>query len=128
MVSLNVHQQRQLNRMAGYLGLAVIVIIIGTPVFWMLSSSIKTLAEVRTFPPVWVTSDPRFANFKDAWNAVPIDRFYINSLVITLAGASLQLVNGVLCAYAFAFLKFPYKNWLFLFVLGALMVPAEVVI
>jgi ABC-type glycerol-3-phosphate transport system permease component len=128
MVNLSLQRQRQLSRLSGYVGLAVIVIIIGTPVFWMLSSSIKTLEEVRTFPPVWVTSSPRFANFKDAWNAVPIDRFYINSLVITLAGAAFQLFNGILCAYAFAFLKFPYKNWLFLFVLGALMVPGEVVI
>ncbi|MEJ7839121.1 MAG: carbohydrate ABC transporter permease [Thermomicrobiales bacterium] len=128
MVSLNLHQQQRINKAIGYAGLALIVVIIGTPVFWMLSSSIKTLEEVRTFPPVWISSSPRFANFKDAWNAVPIDRFYVNSLVITVAGAALQLFNGILCAYAFAFLKFPFKNMLFLFVLGALMVPAEVVI
>jgi sn-glycerol 3-phosphate transport system permease protein len=128
MVSLSYQQQQKLSKLAGYFGLAVIIVIIGTPVFWMLSSSIKTLQEVRTFPPVWITSSPRFANFKDAWEAVPIGRFYINSIIITIAGASLQLVNGVLCAYAFAFLRFPFKNVLFMFVLAALMVPAEVVI
>ena len=40
----------------------------------------------------------------------------------------MQIINGTLCAYAFAFLKFPGKNWFFLLVLAALMVPREVVI
>jgi sn-glycerol 3-phosphate transport system permease protein len=128
MASLTLQQQVRLQRFAGYLGLLVIIVIIGTPVFWMLSSSIKTLQEVRTFPPIWISKNPRLENFADAWNAVPIGRFYINSLVITIAGSALQLFNGILCAYAFAYLRFPYKNVLFLFVLGALMVPAEVVI
>src|SRR5690606_30368472 len=55
-------------------------------------------------------------------------RFYINSIIITVFGAGLQIICGTLCAYAFAFLSFPGKNWLFLLVLAALMVPGEVVI
>jgi ABC-type glycerol-3-phosphate transport system permease component len=128
MASLSVQQQKQLGKVGGYAGLVALTLVIGMPMFWMLSSSLKTLSQIYTFPPKWIPTDPQWGNFKEAWNSVPFGRFYINSFIITIAGASLQLVNGVLCAYAFAILKFPFKNWLFMFVIAALMVPGEVVI
>jgi len=121
-------RQKRIGQIASYAGLILVVLVIGLPMFWMLSSSLKTLQEIYTFPPKWIPTSPRWENYQEAWNAVPIGRFYINSIIITVAGASLQIINGTLCAYAFAFLKFPGKNWLFLLVLAALMVPGEVVI
>jgi sn-glycerol 3-phosphate transport system permease protein len=121
-------RQETINRWAAYAGLVVVLVIIGLPMFWMLSSSLKTLKEIYTFPPQWIPTNPKWSNYEEAWNAVPFGRFYINSIIITIAGSALQIINGTLCAYAFAFLKFPAKNWLFLIVLAALMVPQEVVI
>lgn len=128
MASLSVTQQKQVSKIAGYAGLAAIVLVIGLPMFWMLSGSLKTLREIYTFPPDWVPQNPRWSNYSEAWYAVPFGRFYINSIIITVAGSALQIINGTLCAYAFAFLKFPFKNVLFLVVLAALMVPGEVTI
>jgi len=125
---LSQSQQQKVSNAVSYLGLAFVVLVIGMPMFWMLSSSLKTLGQIYTFPPQWIPTDPQWGNYKEAWNAVPFGRFYVNSLIITAAGASLQIINGTLCAYAFAFLKFPFKNVLFLLVLAALMVPGEVVI
>jgi len=125
---LSQSQQQKVSNAVSYLGLALVVLVIGMPMFWMLSSSLKTLGQIYTFPPQWIPTDPQWGNYKEAWNAVPFGRFYVNSLIITAAGASLQIINGTLCAYAFAFLKFPFKNVLFLLVLAALMVPGEVVI
>lgn len=128
MDSPSLSRQNRSGLIAAYGGLILVVLIIGLPMFWMLSSSLKSLNEIYTFPPQWIPSDPQWENYRDAWNAVPFGRFYINSIIITVAGAGLQIINGTLCAYAFAFLKFPGKNWLFLIVLAALMVPGEVVI
>ncbi|MDQ3656669.1 MAG: carbohydrate ABC transporter permease [Chloroflexota bacterium] len=125
---LSQSQQQKVSNAVSYLGLAFVVLVIGMPMFWMLSSSLKTLGQIYTFPPQWIPTDPQWVNYKEAWNSVPFGRFYVNSLIITAAGASLQIINGTLCAYAFAFLKFPFKNVLFLLVLAALMVPGEVVI
>lgn len=125
---LSLAQQRRIGQVASYAGLALVVIIIGLPLFWMLTSSLKTLQQIYTFPPRWIPTDPQWSNYREAWNAVPFGRFYVNSIIITVAGAGLQIINGTLCAYAFAFLKFPFKNVLFLLVLAALMVPGEVVI
>jgi sn-glycerol 3-phosphate transport system permease protein len=125
---LSQSQQQRVSSAASYLGLALVVLIIGLPMFWMLSSSLKTLGQIYTFPPQWIPSNPQWSNYEEAWNTVPFGRFYINSIIITIAGAGLQIINGTLCAYAFAFLKFPFKNLLFILVLAALMVPGEVVI
>jgi sn-glycerol 3-phosphate transport system permease protein len=128
MDNLSLSQQKRLGQLASYGGLVLVVIVIGLPMFWMLTSSLKTLQEIYTFPPKWIPTDPQWSNYDEAWNAVPFGRFYINSIIITVLGAGLQIINGTLCAYAFAFLKFPMKNVLFLLVLAALMVPGEVVI
>ncbi|MBA3377718.1 MAG: carbohydrate ABC transporter permease [Chloroflexia bacterium] len=125
---LSQSQQQRISTAISYVGLVFVVLVIGMPMFWMLSSSLKTLGQIYTFPPQWIPTDPQWGNYKEAWNSVPFGRFYVNSLIITVAGASLQIINGTLCAYAFAFLKFPFKNVLFLLVLAALMVPGEVVI
>lgn len=121
-------QNQIVPKLFGYLAMVLVALLIGLPLFWMLSSSLKDLREIYTFPPQWIPSVPKWENYREAWTSVPFARFYLNSIIITIFGAGLQLFCGVLCAYAFAFLRFPGKNWLFLGVLAALMVPPEVVI
>jgi sn-glycerol 3-phosphate transport system permease protein len=58
----------------------------------------------------------------------PFGRFYLNSIVITIAGSGLELVNATLSAYALAFLKFPLKNLVFIVILATLMVPTQLTI
>lgn len=121
-------RQQMIGKVGAYIGMALVVIIIGAPLFWMLSSSLKTLQQIYTVPPQWIPTTPQWSNYQEAWNSVPFGRFYLNSIIITFFGSALQIICGTLCAYAFAFLAFPGKNWLFLLVLAALMVPQEVVI
>jgi sn-glycerol 3-phosphate transport system permease protein len=121
-------QNQVIGKTFGYLAMLLVILIIGLPLFWMLSGSLKDLREIYTFPPQWIPRAPKWANYQEAWQSVPFARFYLNSVIITIFGAGLQLTCGILCAYAFAFLHFPGKNWLFLGVLAALMVPPEVVI
>jgi len=128
MASATTFPQVSVSKLWGYAALLLVTLIIGLPLFWMLSGSLKSIAEIYTFPPDWIPRNPKWSNFREAWTTVPFGRFYINSAIITFFGTALQLFCGVLCAYAFAFLNFPAKNILFLFVLGALMVPTEVVI
>ncbi len=112
----------------GYLAMAFIVIMMGIPLFWMLTGSLKTLGEIYTFPPVWIPTDPQWSNFSDAWNRAPFERFYLNSIITTFIGMSIELVNATLTAYALAFLRFPYKRLVFILILAALMIPSQVTI
>ena len=111
-----------------YLAMAVVVILIMVPIFWMLSGSLKTNAEILTFPPQWLPTNPQWHNYSDAWNAAPFGRFYLNTIITTLAGTTLELTNACLTAYALAFLRFPLKNLIFILLLAALMVPQQVTI
>lgn len=116
-----------IGRALQYVALGFVVLVMGLPLFWMISGSLMSTRDVMN-PAVWVPTKVLWENYPDAWNAVPFGRFFINSIIITIAGAALELFCGVLCAYAFAFLKFPGKNILFMVVLASLMVPSQVVI
>lgn len=128
MGSLSIQNQRRLSQAAGYLAMVLIVLVIGLPVYWMFSASLKTTQEVYTFPPDWIPQNPRWSNFKEAWESAPFGRFYLNSIITTAAGSALEVVNATLGAYALAYLRFPFKNVVFAILLAALMIPAQVTI
>lgn len=117
-----------IGKLGGYGLMVFVVLVIGAPLLWMLSGSLRTTQEIYAVPPVWIPTAPRWRNFVDAWNAAPFDRFYINTIITTLFGTGLELINATLTAYAIAFLRFPKKNWFFLGLLVALMVPEQVTI
>jgi sn-glycerol 3-phosphate transport system permease protein len=104
------------------------VALIGLPLLWMAGASLKTRQEIYTLPVSWLPETFRWENYRDAWTAVPFERFFINSVITTAGGSGLELINGVLTAYALVFLRFPRKNLVFLFVLAALMVPVQITI
>lgn len=117
-----------LRTLAAYAALALAVLVIVLPLAWMLTASLKTRQEIYTLPVSWIPETFRWENYRQAWTAVPFERFFINSVVTTVAGSGLELINGVLTAYALVFLPFPKKNLIFLFVIAALMVPFQVTI
>lgn len=115
------------SKTASYLLMALVIVIIGVPLLWMLSGSLMSTRDILD-PNRWFPSKPVWSNYPDAWHSVPFARFYLNSVIITFFGAGSKVVLGTLCAYAFAFLKFPGKNILFILILASLMVPSQVVI
>ena len=118
----------RLMRLMGYAGMILLVAAIGAPLYWMVTASVKSNADIFTFPPVWLPREPEWSNFSEAWNAAPFGRFYIVSIIITVAGTGLELVNATLTAYALAFLRFPLKNLVFVAILATLMVPPQITI
>ena len=120
--------QQRLGLAAGYLAMAFVVLAIGLPVWWMVSGSLKSSQEIYTFPPEWIPRNPRWSNFKNAWESAPFGRFYLNSIITTVGGSALEVLNATLGAYAFAFLRFPFKNFVFVLLLAALMIPSQVTI
>jgi ABC-type glycerol-3-phosphate transport system permease component len=89
-----------IQRVAGYAAMALAVIIVGAPLFWMFSGSLKTTQEVFAIPPTFLPSSPRWSNYIDAWHAAPFGRFYLNSIIITFFGTGIKLINAVCTAYA----------------------------
>jgi sn-glycerol 3-phosphate transport system permease protein len=111
-----------------YAGLALCVLVIGLPVYWMIIGAFKINAEIYRVPPTWVPLQPTLSNFGEAWRSAPFGRYYVNTIITTLFGSSFEIFFAVTSAYAFVFLRFPKKEWLFLFLLATLMVPGQVTI
>ena len=119
------HQKHSgtVSRVFGYVLMALLVCAIGAPIYWMLSGTVKDNAQIYTFPPIWIPTTLHWENFSNVWHQLPIGRFYINSLIITIVGASSELVNALFSAYALVFLRFPAKRLVFIVLLAALMIP-----
>lgn len=79
-------------------------------------------------PPTWFPEQVTYANFIRAWNAAPFGRYYINTIIITLFGSGFEIFFASTSAFAFVFLRFPYKNLLFIVLLTALMIPNQITI
>lgn len=117
-----------LQHAAGYGAMLLCLLLIGLPVYWMLIGSFKHPSEIYRLPPTWFPLAPTLDNFAKAWNSAPFDRYYGNSLLVTVFGSAFEILFAITTAYAFAFLRFPRKEWLFVLLLAALMAPAQVTI
>jgi multiple sugar transport system permease protein len=98
------------------------------PFIWMVSTALKPNAAVFELPPRLVSDTLQWDNFAGAWNYVPFGRFMLNGLLVAGVGTLLVLVSSSLAAYAFARLRFPGRERLFVAYLGTLMVPQEVIV
>lgn len=84
--------------------------------------------EIAQYPAKLLPSHLNLDNYKEALNTVPLLRFVINSLIVSVFVTVGQVITSSLAAYAFAFYEFKYKKLLFLLVLATMMIPSETTI
>jgi sn-glycerol 3-phosphate transport system permease protein len=113
---------------ATYALLAVLAFVLLFPLLYAISGSLMTAREISTYPPAFLPSQPRLNNFVDVLRALPIPRQYLNSLIVAACVMVGQLATSILSAYAFAFLRMPFRNLIFGIFLATMMVPWEAVI
>lgn len=95
------------------------------PFLWVITTSLKTNGTLYK-PPILFPTHFEWENYKKAWDAAPFPRFFLNSAIMTVALTISQTFLSALAGYAFARMKFPGRNVLFLIVLGTLMIPFPV--
>ena len=96
------------------------------PFLWMISTSLKPDNEVLLMPPKWIPYALQWKNYVDAFKAVPFFTYLKNSIVVTVAITSCELITTILAAFAFAQLEFKGKNLLFMLLVATMMVPGEI--
>jgi sn-glycerol 3-phosphate transport system permease protein len=114
------------TRWWGVVGLVVAALFFLIPLYLFVSTAFKTDADINSWPMRFIPRSLTLDNFVNAWNLAPFDRFLINSVVVAVIGVALKVLLAIFTGYAFAYLPFPGKRWLFIFMLGALMVPGHV--
>lgn len=98
------------------------------PFLWMVSTALMSEYEVFAFPPPVVPASPRWDNFPRALTSLPFGRFFLNSLVLSVATVFGQVSTGALAGYALARFEFPGRRLLFGSYLAALLVPGMVLL
>jgi sn-glycerol 3-phosphate transport system permease protein len=110
----------------GYLPLLLATLIVVLPLLWMVLSSLKTPGEIVTTDLKVLPQQLYMHNYVEATTTVPFGRFFLNSAIVTFVGAAIKVTLAILTAYALVFVRFPFKNAIFVLILVALMVPPQV--
>ncbi len=112
-----------------YLGLTLWSIVVLFPFYWMILTSVKSYSSYNAeYVPKLYTLAPTIRNYIDAFTAVPLARYFLNTLVFTVLTTALMLFVTVLSAFAFARLRFRGKDIVFAFFLSLMMIPNELVV
>ena len=99
------------------------------PFYWMVLSSVKSYSEYSSeYVPKFYTAAPTLQNYIDAFTAVNLGRYLLNTLLFTLITTGVMLVVTILAAYAFARIEFAGRELVFLIFLALMMIPNELVI
>lgn len=101
-------------------------VVVLTPVLWMVSTALKTHAEVLVFPPEWIPRTLRFQNFVDALTFLPFATYFRNTIFITATSEVGTLLSSCTVAYAFARPRARGKSVLFIVLLSTMMIPYQV--
>lgn len=96
------------------------------PFAWMISASLKFNKDVFVIPFQWIPTEPRWKNYVDIWTKIPLSKFTLNTVKLTLIVTCLQLFTSSFAAYAFAKLQFKGRNILFLAYIATIAVPWQV--
>lgn len=108
---------------AALIGLSIIFVF---PFLWMITTALKPLSEVYTFPPEFIPHTFLWQNFDTAWTSRNFSRYFLNTAFITVWTLVGVVGSSSLCAFGFARLKFWGRDVLFVCVLATMMLPGAV--
>lgn len=111
--------------------IAYIILIAGAitmimPFLWMLSTSLKMPGEVYVYPPKWIPHPITINNYIKVLRDTPFGLFFINTLKVTIFVVIGRLITCSMGAYAFARIRFPGRNTLFVLYIATMMIPYQV--
>lgn len=116
-------------KMISYLVLIFVAVIMLAPFFWMVSTSFKPERDVFIMPPQWIPQNFTFENFETLLRPTQqtnLPRAFLNSLYVSLTTTIGEVFASTLAGFAFARLRFPGRQTLFVLLLITMMIPGVV--
>lgn len=121
--------RKQMMNAVTYTLLALWAIVVLFPFYYMILTSVKSYGAYNSeYIPKLYTLTPTLHNYVDAFTAVPLAKYFANTVLFTLVTTAVMLVVIILAAFAFARLEFKGKNMVFVLFLSLMMIPNELVI
>lgn len=112
-----------------YFFLLIWALIVLFPFYWMVLSSLKSYSAYNSeYIPKFFTLSPTLENYREAFTAVPLAKYFLNTVIFTIATTALMMVVITLAAFAFARLNFKGRDIVFTIFLALMMLPSELVV
>lgn len=111
-----------------YVLLSVALLVMSAPFLWMALSAFKTGRELTASPPVWIPHDWTLDNFRQLLDRLDLPRYFANSVIVAVVTTLCNLLFCSMLGYALAKLRFAGRSKVFGLVLGALMVPGNLML
>lgn len=114
------------SRAALYASLLFFSAIFLFPFLWMISTSLKELAQAMRYPPVWIPSPLRWENYREATERIPFWSYLLNTSLLCVLNVTGAVLSCAFVAYGFARIHWPGRDRLFALTLATMMVPFPV--
>lgn len=106
--------------------LIVGLVCMAAPFVWMISTSLKGTKDIFRYPPEWIPKQPTVGNYVRLFDTVNIARPFLNTVIVAVSITFLSLMVCSMAGHAFAKFQFPGKEFLFMGILGTMMVPGQI--
>lgn len=98
------------------------------PLFWMATTSLKTMEQAYAFPPHWIPNPVIWENYVRLFTELPFLTFSANSVIISVLNTIGVVFTSALCAFGFARLRARGREILFIVLLSTIMLPYQVIL
>lgn len=118
-----------LMNIALYFFLVLWAIVVLFPFYWMVLTSLKSYGAYNAeYIPQFYTLNPTLENYVTAFTSVNLAKYFLNTIIFTLATTGIMMIVTIFAAFAFARLDFKGKNLVFTLFLSLMMIPSELVV
>ncbi len=120
--------KNKLNKIATYLLLSGIAILMLFPLLWLIGTAFKSPTEdIFSFPPQLLPSQSTLGNFQTVWDTYPFGQYLTNSAIVAVLSVSLNLLFCSLAAYPLARLNFRGRELIFALIVATIIIPFQIV-
>jgi multiple sugar transport system permease protein len=132
MGALRMNNQKLLSYYAGRIALHGTLMLVGVifmlPFAWSIATSLKPFGDLFSPNPKFLPSTVYWENYRTVFERSNFDRFYLNSIIVSVGRTVGQVAIASVAAFAFANLRFKGRDAIFFVLLAGLMVPDQVLI
>ena len=123
---MSISKNRLIKNVVLYILLILLAIIMLVPFVWMVTASLKMNKDIFVIPYQWWNPEPKWSNYIDIWTKIPLAKYALNTIKLTVIVTILQILTSSFAAYAFAKLQFRGRDLLFLAYIATIAVPWQV--
>jgi ABC-type glycerol-3-phosphate transport system permease component len=120
------HFRDGLSKFIAYIIIFILSIPFVVPLFWLVSTALKTPVQVYASPPVWIPNPVRWENFTEALSVAPFGKFLLNSLITTFIPMIGEVFISAMVAFSFARVRWPGRDVVFAVCLAVMLLPGIV--